>query len=43
MTQDQYYASNEADEAELARLRALERDHDPVTVRHFEVLGVAEG
>jgi len=43
MTQDQYFASSEADETERSRLEILEKASDPRTIRRLEMLGVAEG
>ena len=43
MSKDQYFASNEKDEAELERLRLVEEPYDPTTIRHLEMIQVPEG
>jgi SAM-dependent methyltransferase len=43
MNEPHHFGSGEADDAVLRRLRLLERILDPVTTRHLETTGVAEG
>ena len=43
MSKQRYFASNEKDETELNRLRLVEENNDPTTIRHFEMLGVSQG
>ncbi len=43
MGESGYIGSTETDEAELSRLRLLETVLDPVTMRHLEAIGVADG
>lgn len=43
MSEHQYIAAGEKDEAELNRLRILERIFDPQIKRHLDVIGVSEG
>jgi SAM-dependent methyltransferase len=43
MSEQQYLPGSQEYELELNRLRLLEEIHDPVTIRHLEMLGVSQG
>ena len=43
MSEQRYFASNEKGEAELNRLKLVEKFYDPTTIRHLEMIGVSEG
>jgi len=43
MSEHQYFASEEKDEAELNRLRLLEKIFDPTSIHHLEIIQVFKG
>jgi SAM-dependent methyltransferase len=43
MSEQRYLPGSQEYEVELNRLRLLEEIHDPVTIRHLEMLGVSQG
>ena len=40
---DKYFATNQADEAEIERLGMLAQIYDPITIKHIETLGIKNG